>query len=92
MNEKLEACPFCGGDAVINTREYPARFCKHKKEIPKDARLIRKYEYPSGDTSYEYRAKAYIPQCVSTECLGRIYKQFETEEAAVKAWNRRAER
>ena len=87
---ELKPCPFCGGDAFMRLSEFPTKNCKHKKEMPKDARLIKKSTYPSGTTFYEYRQKAYVPQCLDTSCLGRVYHLFETAQQAAEAWNRRA--
>ena len=86
---KLKPCPFCCGEAVMHIGEYPTRYAEHKKEIPKEARIIRGSVYPSGKRSIEYRQKAYIPQCADATCLGRVRKLFETEKEAVTTWNRR---
>ena len=88
MND-LNPCPFCGGEAMMRLGEFQAKSCTHKKEIPKGARLIRKSTYPSGATYYEYRQKAFIPQCLNSKCLGRVHRLFETAEEATEAWNRR---
>ena len=87
---ELKPCPFCGGEAFMRLGEFPAKSCAHKKEMPKDARFIRKSTYPSGATYYEYRQKAFIPQCLDTKCLGRTYRLFETAGEAEEAWNRRS--
>ena len=88
---ELKPCPFCGGEAFMRLGEFPARSCTHKKEMPGNARLIRQSTYPSGATYYEYRQKAFIPQCLDTKCMGRTYRLYETEEEAAEAWNRRAD-
>ena len=90
MMAELKSCPWCGGDAFMRLGEFPSKIVAHKKEMPKDARLIRKLTYPSGATYYEYRQKAFIPQCLDSKCLGRTYRLFETAEQAEEAWNRRA--
>lgn len=51
-----------------------------------------------GDAEIEHRHSPYthwklkwfIPRCKDTACLGRSCRMFQTEEAAAKAWNRRA--
>lgn len=86
----LKHCPFCGGEAMMRIGEFQAKSCTNKKEMPQGARLIRKSTYPSGVTYYEYRQKAFIPQCLDSKCLGRVYRLFETAEEAAEAWNRRA--
>lgn len=87
---ELRRCPFCSGEAIMHEGEYASKLAESKKEIPKGARLIRSTTYPSGKTWHEYRAKAYIPRCMDTKCLGRTYRMFETAEEAEVAWNRRA--
>ena len=87
---ELKPCPFCGGEAFMHLGEFQPKSVRNKKEMPKGARLIRKSTYPSGETYYEYRAKAFIPRCLDTTCLGRTYRLFETAEQAEEAWNRRA--
>lgn len=69
--------------------EFQQKSVKHKKEIPKGARIIRKTTYPSGETFYTFRQKAFIPRCMDTSCLGRTYRLYETAERAEEAWNRR---
>lgn len=91
MARKLKPCPFCGSEAIMTTGEYQPRYTEHEKEIPKGSRLLRQTKYPSGKTFYEYRQKAYIPQCTVKGCMGRIRKMFETEEEAARAWNGRAD-
>ena len=86
---ELKPCPFCGGEAFMRLGEFPSRSCTHKKEMPKGARLIKKSTYPSGATYYEYRQKAFIPQCLDTKCLGRTHRLYETAKEAEEAWNRR---
>lgn len=85
--QPLKHCPFCGGEAVMHTREDITRYTKFKKEIPPNARIVRRIGYPSGESYFEYREKLYIPQCTKTQCCGRTVKGFKTEEAAISAWN-----
>lgn len=87
---ELKLCPFCGGDAFISMNEFPSKYCKHKREIPAGARLIKKTTFASGVTSFEYREKAFVPQCLQTGCIGRTYKMFHSASEAAAAWNRRA--
>ena len=86
---KLKPCPFCGGEGVMHMAEYPPKNVQYKKEIPKGARLIRFAMFPSGTAFYEFREKAFIPQCSDSKCVGRSTKMFTTEDEAVEAWNRR---
>ncbi len=88
---ELKPCPFCGGDSEIHLGEFPAKMVQWKKNIPKGSRFVRSVKYPSSGVWYEYRQKAFIPRCRKTDCLGRVYKLFETETEAVEAWNRRAD-
>lgn len=88
MRKQL-SCPFCNGEAIILQRESQPRYCDHKKQMPKNARLIRKVEYPSKKF-YEYRVPTYVPACVTKGCLGKyVNKYFYTKEEAIEAWNRR---
>lgn len=75
----------------MHNGEFASKLTQYKKEIPKGARLIKSSVYPSGKTWHEYRVKAFIPRCMDTKCLGRVYKLFETEAEAIAAWNRRYE-
>ena len=88
---ELKACPFCGNVAILNSGEYSVRYAERKNDVPKNSRIIRSVKYPSGKTYYEYRQRGFVPQCVKTGCLGRVYKLFELEAEAIEAWNRRAE-
>lgn len=65
MNKELKPCPFCGGEAVINTIE------PHTHEF---ATFMP--DYP-GSTFVE---------CTGCTCA----LSGDTEEKAIKAWNRRA--
>lgn len=91
MEAELKPCPFCGGEAVMNTGEYHTQYVENKKEIPNGANILRQVKYPNGKSYYEYRRKAYIPRCVDKGCMGRIRRMFESEAEAVIAWNRRTE-
>lgn len=85
----LAPCPFCGGDAFMKLDEFSSEYCKHKKDIPTGARFVKKTVYPSGDTRFEYRRVAYIPQCLRHGCLGQTVIRFKTNTEAAAAWNRR---
>jgi hypothetical protein len=86
---ELKPCPFCGSAGTIHVTEYDMEYTGNQKEIPKGSRFIRATTYPDGHTCFEYRRKAYVPQCSRTECIGRVRKLFKTEKEAVEAWNRR---
>lgn len=80
-------CPFCGGDSELHEAEAIPECVKNKKEIPKDARLLRKVFYSSGSVCYEYRRKTFVPRCCKTNCAGRTTRQYRTKEEALVAWN-----
>ena len=82
-------CPFCGGDSELHEAEAIPECVKYKKEIPKDARLLRKVFYSSGSVCYEYRRKTFVPRCCKTNCAGRTTRQYRTKEEALVAWNPR---
>lgn len=89
--DKLKPCPFCGCDAVLHERyDSIPKFAESKKEIQRDAMIVRSVKYPSSSLMYEYREKVYIPQCVDTSCIGRTTRLFKTAKEAIEAWNRRA--
>ena len=92
---ELKPCPFCGGEAEIHEREESISKCvRTKKEVPKDARILRYVEYPDRGKHrhyYEYREKVYIPRCCRSECAGRLTKQFRSKVEAEAAWNRRVD-
>ena len=74
-------CPFCGGDSELHEAEAIPECVKYKKEIPKDARLLRKVFYSSGSVCYEYRRKTFVPRCCKTNCAGKdAAKQIAPEE------------
>ena len=83
-------CPFCGNDAVVHEVEAQPKYAETQKEVPKEARIIRRISYPSGKEYFEYRKKEYIPQCVDSSCCGRAVKRFNTPVEAISAWNTRA--
>lgn len=87
----LKPCPFCGCDGIIHITEYPEEYTSNRKEIPSGSRFLRGVTYPDGHTCFEYRRKAYVPQCSRTDCIGRTRKTYETEREAAEAWNRRAD-
>lgn len=87
--EKLKPCPFCGSDGTIHVTEKNTEYTRYKKEIPAGSRILREIRYPDGHSCFEYRKKAFAPQCSRSDCIGRTRKLYENEAAAAEAWNRR---
>ena len=86
----LKPCPFCGGEAGIHQRRSSVRhYAERKEDIPASGVLQRKIEYPDGAVRYEYIKKQYVAWCLRTECIGRVFKAFDSKEDAIEAWNRR---
>ena len=38
-----------------------------------------------------WQPEGFLPRCKDPSCIGRVYRKYQTERAAIKAWNRRAE-
>ena len=87
---ELLPCPYCKNESVIHEVEAIAKYAEYKKEVPKNARIIRCVSYPSGKKYWEYREKEYVPQCVDATCCGRATKRYKTKQEAIKVWNTRA--
>ena len=92
----LKPCPFCGNPAEIHETEFPVEYTgytrqRKKAPVPKGARIIRVSQWPDGHVSTEYRRKAFVPRCVVSSCIGRVYKLYDSSEQAAEAWNRRVE-
>lgn len=88
---ELLPCPYCKNESVIHEVEAIAKYAEYKKEVPKNARIIRCISYVNGKKNHwEYREKEYVPQCVDTTCCGRATKRYKSKQEAIKAWNTRA--
>ena len=58
----------------------PCPFCGGEAEIGRRRSGYNHWE-PDG----------FIPKCKDTKCMGRSYRIFNTETAAINAWNRMAD-
>lgn len=85
----LKPCPFCGANSEMHIVESYLMYAESKKDLPKDARIVRETRYPNGKAYIEYRAREYIPRCSDTSCCGRATKRYKTDLLARKAWNTR---
>ena len=41
--------------------------------------------------SNNWEPEGFIPRCKKTRCIGRTYRKYHTERAAILAWNRRSD-
>ena len=64
-------------------------YVDNKKEIPKNAWLVKTVAYGNNPPVYEYKEHRYVPRCKQTDCCGRLAKPYKTEAIAIKKWNSR---
>ena len=88
---ELKLCPFCGAAAKIHQSEFPTEIVNLRENLPRGTRIIKEIRYPNGEWKMQVRKPAYTPQCSDETCIGRLRKQYKSEEEAVEAWNERAE-
>ena len=68
-----------GTDGGLTMAELkPCPFCGGEAEIGR-----RRSDYN------HWKQDGFIPRCKDTKCMGRSTRVFQTETAAIKAWNRR---
>ena len=102
---KLKPCPFCGRQPEIDDKRLSPISAKNFRSLKDADEFIENARKKHGNLKEakvdflgitgkyraHYRRTIYTPRCTVSSCMGRNLKAFDTREAAMEAWNTRAE-
>ena len=88
MPNELKPCPFCGGEAHLDSIP-KIKHTLWKEKIPEYAMLTGEDEYSLERVMFEYGYYLFMPRC--KKCGAAIGATFVNAQKAIEYWNRRAD-